>query len=127
MAMIGPSAPNGPPVPIATAAESGLRNMIFGEIRLRLYSTRSMTSGMPCPRMAAAPKRAISPTITAPIDRNDDGPRAELVGARRGELGRPPAEVCEIRNEPDQSREHSGDDRGTRSCNHGDRRDDRDA
>ena len=25
--MIGPSAPNGPPVPIATAAESGLRNM----------------------------------------------------------------------------------------------------
>ena len=55
VAMMGPSAPNGPPVPIATAAESGLRNMIFGEIRLRLNNTRSMTSGRPCPRIAAAP------------------------------------------------------------------------
>ena len=30
VAMIGPSAPNGPPVPIAIAAESGLRNVIRG-------------------------------------------------------------------------------------------------
>ena len=55
VAMIGPSAPNGPPVPIATAAESGLRNMMRGAMRLRAYRTRSITSGMPCPRIAAAP------------------------------------------------------------------------
>jgi len=34
VAMIGPSAPNGPPVPIAIAAEMGLRNITRGEMRL---------------------------------------------------------------------------------------------
>src|SRR6185437_1968416 len=80
VAMIGPSAPNGPPVPIATAADSGLRNMIFGEIRLRLNSTRSITSGMPWPRIAAAPYRAMSPTTTAPaIGTNTDHTPSRLV------------------------------------------------
>ena len=34
VAMIGPSAPNGPPVPMATAAESGLRTITRAGIRL---------------------------------------------------------------------------------------------
>ena len=55
VAMIGPSAPNGPPVPIATAAESGLSRVTRGSIRLSFLSTRSIASGMPCPRIAALP------------------------------------------------------------------------
>src|SRR6185437_2604669 len=83
VAMIGPSAPNGPPVPMAIAADSGLRNMIFGEMRLRLYSTRSITSGMPCPRMAAAPYRAMMPTTTAPAigTKIDQTPSRSVLGA----------------------------------------------
>ena len=52
--MIGPSAPNGPPVPIATAADSGLATAVRGAIRLCLVSTASIASGMPWPRMIGA-------------------------------------------------------------------------
>jgi hypothetical protein len=45
--MIGPSAPKGPPVPIAIAAETGLATAVRGEIRLWLVRTASMASGMP--------------------------------------------------------------------------------
>ena len=45
--MIGPSAPNGPPVPMAIAAERGLASAVRGEIRLCLVRTASMASGMP--------------------------------------------------------------------------------
>ena len=55
VAMIGPSAPNGPPVPIAIAAESGFRNVSRGGMRLLLKSTCSMASGMPWPRIAFEP------------------------------------------------------------------------
>jgi hypothetical protein len=53
--MIGPSAPNGPPVPIAIAAESGFKNVMRIGMRLSLNSTCSMASGMPWPRMALEP------------------------------------------------------------------------
>ena len=49
--MIGPSAPNGPPVPIATAAESGFAMAVRGATLLRRVSTASIASGMPWPRM----------------------------------------------------------------------------
>ena len=55
VAMIGPSAPNGPPVPIAIAADSGLRISTRAGIRLWPKSTRSITSGIPWPRIAAEP------------------------------------------------------------------------
>ena len=55
VAMIGPSAPNGPPVPIAIAADSGLRNVMRIGMRLSLNSTCSIASGMPCPRIACEP------------------------------------------------------------------------
>ncbi len=55
VAMIGPSAPKGPPVPMAIAAERGLRNVMRGGMRLSLKRTCSIASGMPWPRMASAP------------------------------------------------------------------------
>jgi len=53
--MIGPSAPNGPPVPMETAADSGLRNVIRFGILLSFSSTCSIASGIPCPRIAFEP------------------------------------------------------------------------
>ncbi len=45
--MIGPSAPNGPPLPMATAADAGLATAVLGWMRLWRVSTASMASGMP--------------------------------------------------------------------------------
>ena len=45
--MIGPSAPKGAPVPMATAAESGLATAVRGAMRLWLVSTASIASGIP--------------------------------------------------------------------------------
>ena len=53
--MMGPSAPNGPPVPMEIAAESGFKNVIRGGMRLWLVRTCSIASGMPCPRIAFEP------------------------------------------------------------------------
>jgi hypothetical protein len=55
VAMIGPSAPNGPPMPMAMAAEIGFRKVTRGGIRLCPNRICSMASGMPWPRMAADP------------------------------------------------------------------------
>ena len=63
--MIGPSAPNGPPVPIATAADSGLATAVLGATRLRRVRIASIASGMPCPLMIGA-HRAISVTTAPP-------------------------------------------------------------
>ncbi len=45
--MIGPSAPNGPPVPMATAADVGLATAARGETRLCRVRIASIASGMP--------------------------------------------------------------------------------
>jgi hypothetical protein len=45
--MIGPSAPNGPPVPIVMAEAIGLRRATFNEIRLRQIKIASSASGIP--------------------------------------------------------------------------------
>jgi len=45
--MIGPSAPNGPPVPMEMAEESGFRIATFGWMRLRPMRMASIASGMP--------------------------------------------------------------------------------
>ena len=63
--MIGPSAPNGPPVPMAIAADSGLATAVRGAIRLWRVSTASIASGMPWPRITGA-HRASSVTTAAP-------------------------------------------------------------
>ena len=53
--MIGPSAPNGPPVPIEIAEESGFNTATFGDMRLRPIKIASIASGMPWPRMRSDP------------------------------------------------------------------------
>src|SRR6185437_9833912 len=47
--MIGPSAPNGPPVPTVIAALSGLKNPTRGFTMLPLVNTTDIASGMPSP------------------------------------------------------------------------------
>ena len=64
--MIGPSAPYGPPVPIARADDRGLSTATLGSIRLRPIRIASSASGMPWPRILSEPYRAISPTISPP-------------------------------------------------------------
>ncbi len=77
--MIGPSAPNGPPVPIAIAAEIGFRIATFGSIRLRLVNTASIASGIPCPLIFDDPYFAITPTIESADHRNQNHPRPQMM------------------------------------------------
>ena len=53
--MIGPSAPNGPPVPIEIAEVTGFRAATFGSIRLWPMRIASIASGMPWPRIFSDP------------------------------------------------------------------------
>ena len=53
--MIGPSAPNGPPVPIAMADDSGFRTATLASIRLWPIRIASSASGMPWPRILSDP------------------------------------------------------------------------
>ena len=53
--MMGPSAPKGPPEPIATAEEIGFKIASRGFMRLRPMRIASIASGMPCPRMRSDP------------------------------------------------------------------------
>jgi hypothetical protein len=64
--MMGPSAPNGPPVPTEIAAEIGLSTATRGEMRLSLTSTASIASGMPWPEIFSLPYFTISPTTRPP-------------------------------------------------------------
>ena len=66
VAMMGPSAPNGPPVPIAIAEERGLSRATFASMRLRPIRIASIASGMPWPRIFSDPYRASNPTISPP-------------------------------------------------------------
>ena len=66
VAMIGPSAPNGPPVPIDMAADKGFKKVIIGGILLSSKIIFSIASGMPCPLIAFEPYLAISPTRILP-------------------------------------------------------------
>ena len=45
--MIGPSAPNGPPLPIEIADDSGFKTATFGCMRLPPIRMASIASGMP--------------------------------------------------------------------------------
>ncbi len=53
--MIGPSAPNGPPVPMLIAAETGLSSATCGATVLPWVRIASIASGMPCPRIFSEP------------------------------------------------------------------------
>ena len=51
----GPSAPNGPPEPMATEAERGLKIATRGVTALPLSTMASMASGIPWPRIFSVP------------------------------------------------------------------------
>ena len=81
--MIGPSAPNGPPVPMATAADSGLAIAVRGATRLWRTSTASIASGMPWPRMIGDQRARRLTTVapsTAATTINGDGSRSLKLG-----------------------------------------------
>jgi hypothetical protein len=64
--MIGPSAPNGPPVPIEIAVDTGFSTATRGCTRLPPVRIASMASGMPWPRIFSLPYRAMIPTPRPP-------------------------------------------------------------
>src|SRR5437879_7420272 len=64
--MIGPSAPYGPPVPMAMAEDRGLRTATLASMRLRPIRMASRASGIPWPRILLEPYRAMSPTTNPP-------------------------------------------------------------
>ena len=73
--MIGPSAPNGPPVPIAIDADAGFAIAVRGSITLCRSTTASIASGIPWPRIVGT-HRAITLTARAPsaATANNHGP-----------------------------------------------------
>ena len=113
--MIGPSAPNGPPVPMAIAADSGLRMATFASMRLREMSTASIASGMPWPSIFGEPYFTIRPMISPPITGMmiTQGPSWLASGLRKlerpdvieGQVGEQADEV--VQDEGDQARRQS--------------------
>ena len=65
--MIGPSAPNGPPLPIEIAADIGLSTATLSDSRLSPNRIVSIASGIPCPRIFSEPNRAMTPMIRLPM------------------------------------------------------------
>jgi hypothetical protein len=65
--MMGPSAPNGPPVPIAMAAETGFNIATLAAMRLLEARTASIASGIPWPLIFGEPYLAMKPTMIPPI------------------------------------------------------------
>jgi hypothetical protein len=113
---MGPSAPNGPPVPMAMAVEIGFPIATFGSIRLFDVTTASMCFGN---AVAFDLRRTLlgHETDDDPADHgNYDDPWAELIVSRTAKMERPDVIEREIRKEPDQVVEQKSDD----ACNHAD-------
>lgn len=91
VAMIGPSAPNGPPVPMATAEDTGFSQVTRGGMRLSLRRICSIASGMPWPRIAVEPQRAMTPTTSPPATGTKivHAPQCVMPGATKAVLQRP--------------------------------------
>jgi len=53
--MIGPSAPNGPPLPIDTADDKGFSSATFSDSLLSPKRMVSIASGIPWPRILSEP------------------------------------------------------------------------
>ena len=120
--MMGPSAPNGPPVPMAMAAEIGFRIATLGSMRLRLTSTASIASGMPWPRILSEPVARHDADDEAADDRRDDHQQSEMVIARAEEGERKPVVEEEVGEKPDEVVQQIGDDAGQDSDHAGQQR-----
>ena len=100
--MIGPSAPNGPPVPMLTALEIGLSTASRGSMRLPRSRIVSIASGMPWPRIRSEPIARHHPHDQPADDRHQHAERPEdaVVGTCRARGER--AGVGEVRDQRDQ-------------------------
>src|SRR5437899_10323203 len=83
--MIGPSAPYGPPVPMAMAEDRGLRTATLASMRLRPIRMASRASGIPWPRILLEPYRAMRLTTNPPATgiRARHGPNELAAGDAR--------------------------------------------
>ena len=112
--MIGPSAPNGPPVPMLMADESGLRTAILGCIRLPPSRIVSIASGMPCPRMRSEPNLRHGTDDEPTGDRDQHAEAAEHGDVGTRQVSTDPAGVDQMGEQGDQVQQpqcDAGDDR----------------
>ena len=86
-----------------------------------------MTSGIPWPRMAAAPYRAMTPTMSGADYRDENRQCTQAVGAGGAERARQTPIVGQVRDEPDEVREDVGDERGTAANDEREQGDENDA
>ena len=118
--MIGPSAPNGAPVPIAIAAETGFATAVRGAMRLCLVSTASIASGMPCPRITGRPSRQQADEERAEHGGDEDLRPGMKLGERR-RLPTPLLEQREVGDEADQVDQHPRGDAAEQAEHRGER------
>ena len=110
VAMMGPSAPNGPPVPMATAADSGLRNVIARRDAALVEEHLLHRLG---DAVAADGPGAVArhePHDERAHHGNDDDPRPRCVVRRASRRRREAAEEGEVGDEVDEPREQLGHD-----------------
>ena len=112
--MIGPSAPNGAPEPIAIAADTGFATAVRGAMRLSLVSTASIVSGMPCPRITGANSRQHADDDRAQ-HRGDDDLRPGMKFGERRRLPTPLLEEREVGDEADEMDQHPRGDAAEQS------------
>ena len=110
--MIGPSAPKGPPVPIAMAAERGLRNVnragnaaVIGEDLLHRLRDAVSSNGLRTEPGHQAHDQSAD-------HRHDDHPQAQRIAGRATSSKRPALKKGQVGEQRDQPHQHEGRDRG---------------
>ena len=103
--MIGPSAPNGPPVPMAIADDSGLAMAVRGAMRLCRTSTASIASGMPWPRITGA-HNAINVTTALPATAATITHGLRWSSLKSGRVPPPAVEQEEVGEQGDEVQQH---------------------
>ncbi len=121
--MIGPSAPNGPPLPMAMAEERGLSTATFGDILLLPNRIASIASGMPCPPNGLAAIASDQSDHQAADHGNHDHPETERVASGRATDERQGLEEEEVGEEVDQVEQDICRDRAQRADHYRDGRD----
>ena len=101
--MIGPSAPKGPPEPIAIADEIGFNSATLGLIRLRPIEDRLHRLGDAVPTDSFRPITSHQPDDQAARDRYEHRPPTQMVLGRRPGREGEPAEVKQVREKLDQA------------------------
>ncbi len=102
--MIGPSAPNGSPVPIEIAEEIGFRLATFSVSLLSPYRIVSIASGMPWQRILSEPKRHQTDQQASDNRDHHHHRPTDAVSDRNGNARKPsePGQIGRQRNQMDQ-------------------------